>query len=262
MLAAFVFEVACWIDVPHGVTHVAFKPCMSVSTLESKVTMGDDTDAFAVQVLWAHAQGLPSQAYSALTACSNLRTLDLSFSLIPADAWRSIFNPEAQTLPHLHSLSILCTQSPISDRDLSRLVGCCPGLRSLGLKGTVEQGSGLYPLLDLTALTSLSVNHVSRNEVLGVLAELRGLQDLHISVWSSISAAGLLQLSTLRGLTRLRVESSPETWIAKYGMVLLLNKVGSSCGGLLISLGCSTADVPWAAAAALPFVCTPMPWIL
>lgn len=81
-------------------------------------------------------------------------------------------------------------------------------------------------LQGFSALTSLSVNHVSSDAVLGVLAELRGLQDLQMSVLSSIRASGMLQLTALKGLTRLRVESSPETWIAKYGMVLLQNKVG------------------------------------
>ena len=128
-------------------------------------------------------------------------------------------------------------------------------LRHLGLKGTIQQGSGLNPLLDLTCLTSLSVNHVSSSDVLGVLADLRGLEDLHISVWSSISAAGLLQLSTLRGLTRLRVESSPETWIEKYGMVLLQNKVGlwsRRCSAVTVKFQRPQLD-PAVTVAVLPF---------
>lgn len=183
------------------------------------------TDLSLVQVLWAHAAGMPASAYAALTASSSLRTLDLSFSLIPGDAWREIFNPNAQMLSDLRSLNILCSQAAITDRDLSFLGRCCPGLRSLGLKGTLKQGSGMDALLGFSALTSLSVNHVSSDDALAVLAQLRGLEDLQLSVLSSIRASGLLQLSALKSLTRLRVDSSPETWIAKYGMVLLQDMV-------------------------------------
>lgn len=183
------------------------------------------TDLSLVQVLWAHAAGMQPSAYAALTASCSLRSLDLSFSLIPADAWRAIFNPNSQMLTDLRSLNILCSQAAITDRDLSLLCRCCPGLRSLGLKGTLKQGSGMDALLGFTALTSLSVNHVSSDDALAVLAELRGLENLQFSVLSSIRASGLLQLSALKSLTRLRVESSPETWIAKYGMVLLQDTV-------------------------------------
>jgi hypothetical protein len=184
------------------------------------------TDLQLVQVLWAHAAGMQPAAYSALTASSRIQSLDLSFSLIPSKAWRSMFNPDLQILPHLHTLNIACSQAPMTDQDLSLMVQCCPGLRALGLKGTLKQGCTMEALLGFSTLTSLSVNHVSSDDVLAVLAELRGLKDLQMSVLSSIRASGLLQLTVLKDLTRLRVESSPETWIAKYGMVLLQNKVG------------------------------------
>lgn len=183
------------------------------------------TDLQLVQVLWAHAAGMQPGAYSALTASSRVQTLDLSFSLIPSRAWRCMFNPDLQNLPNLHTLNIACSQAPITDHDLALMVQCCPGLRTLGLKGTLKQGCTMEALLGFSALMSLSVNHFSSDDVLAVLAGLRGLEDLQMSVLSSIRASGLLQLTVLKGLTRLRVESSPETWIAKYGMVLLQNKV-------------------------------------
>lgn len=200
-----------------------------------------------VQVLWAHAAGQPSSAYAALTAAgSNLTHLDLSFSLIPSSAWRQIFNPGGlQTLAALTSLNITCSQALIGDDTLGFIVQCCPGLKHLGLKGSMEVGLNLSALtagpgLCGESLTSLSLNHVGSEEALANLADLRGLQDLHISVLSSVRASDLLQLTQLRGLTRLRIESSPETWIAKYGLLLFLNEVSTRglvrCWGVLV--GC------------------------
>jgi hypothetical protein len=178
-----------------------------------------------VQVMWAPAAGQPAAAYAALTASSSIRELDLSFSLVPSEAWQYIFNSDTQTLPDLRSLSIHCCQAHITDPDVASIARCCPGVQELGLKGTLKPNLDLMGLAGFTALTRLSVNHVSSDQAIGVLAELRGLEDLQMSVQSSIRASGLLQLTSLRGLTRLRVESSPETWIATFGMVLLENKV-------------------------------------
>lgn len=179
-----------------------------------------------VQVMWAPAAGQPAVAYAALTASSRLRELDLSFSLVPSDAWQYIFSADTQTLPDLRSLSIHCCQAHITDDDVASIAGCCPGVQELGLKGTLKPDLSLSGLTGFTALTKLSVNHVSSDRAIGVLAELRGLEDLQMSVQSSIRASGLLQLTSLKALYRLRVESSPETWIATFGMVLLENKVG------------------------------------
>jgi hypothetical protein len=176
--------------------------------------------------MWAPAAGQPAAAYAALTASSTLRELDLSFSLVPSEAWQYIFNGSTQTLTDLRSLSIHCCQAHMTDADVASIARCCPRVQELGLKGTLKPGLSLSALTELTALTKLSVNHVSSDHAVGVLAELRGLEDLQMSVQSSIRASGLLQLTSLKGLTRLRVESSPETWIATFGMVLLENKVG------------------------------------
>jgi len=193
-----------------------------------------------VQVLWAHAEGLPAAAYAALTTSSKLQHLDLSFSLIPAEAWQHIFKrrlnvlstgslnsdvTSCTALPKLRTLSILCSNAPITDLTLEFMAQSCPELQVLALKGSVQEGAQLTALLGFSALTSLTLNHVNSTEAVRVLAQLRGLEDLQISCCSDIGASDLLQLSTLRGLTRLRVESSPEMWIAKYGLLLILDQV-------------------------------------
>lgn len=178
-----------------------------------------------VQVLWAHAAGQPPAAYSALTASSKLQQLDLSFSLIPAAAWYRMFDPATVSLPDLTSVYILCSQAPITDTHLECMVQCCPKLSTLWIKGSLQHGAQLTGLAGAKTLTSLSLNHVSSDAALAVLAELQGLEELQMSVVSSICASGMLQLSALKALIRLRVESSPETWIAKYGLVLFVNKV-------------------------------------
>jgi hypothetical protein len=89
--------------------------------------------------------------------------------------------------------------------DVGRLVACFPALQRLAFAGLVEPGVEMSPLLQLTALTELSVGGevVDDDDVASsVLAQLTGLQrlDLHCT---GVSDKGLLQLIALTALTRL-----------------------------------------------------------
>uniref|UniRef100_A0A383VJD4 Uncharacterized protein n=1 Tax=Tetradesmus obliquus TaxID=3088 RepID=A0A383VJD4_TETOB len=66
----------------------------------------------------------------------------------------------------------------LGEGSLSKLVNCCPGLQQLGIPGLVEPGVQMQPLLQLTALTWLSVGGevVTDDVACDVLAQLSGLR--------------------------------------------------------------------------------------
>ena len=104
----------------------------------------------------------PVAAFSALTASSNLQHLDIGYCSMSKGAWQHIL-PSGSQLAQLRSLNIC---SPVgswedslkrcpSGSEGSRLVSCCPGLRSLNI-------CGLRPSAELlAALKGLSGLHVS-----------------------------------------------------------------------------------------------------
>jgi hypothetical protein len=101
----------------------------------------------------------PTAAFSALTASSHLRHLqvDISRCRLPAGVWQHMF-PAGRQLPFLQSLDIFNVQSahPIESGgtpELSRLVRCCPGLRSLRM---LHLKCGVEQLAALSELTGLS----------------------------------------------------------------------------------------------------------
>lgn len=64
--------------------------------------------------------------------------------------------------------------------ELEQLVSCCPALKSLGLKRSLQYDVTLDPLLRLSGLTSLALVHGPPDDSLGVLQQLTGLRSLEI----------------------------------------------------------------------------------
>jgi hypothetical protein len=100
---------------------------------------------------------LPTAAYSALTASSNLQHLKLQGCALPEDPWELLF-PDGKQLPHLRSLDISRASAPRGRfiPESSRLASCCPGLQHLdmsGLECSVEELRLLSQLPNLTRLT-------------------------------------------------------------------------------------------------------------
>jgi hypothetical protein len=110
----------------------------------------------------------PSADYSALTASSKLHHLNIGQCTLPDDVWQQVFpaGPGMQPawLPHLRDLRIdrlhhpeggaLSRQAVVAP-DISRLVTCCPGLRSLDMWRLKYSATALAALTGLSNLTEL-----------------------------------------------------------------------------------------------------------
>jgi hypothetical protein len=79
----------------------------------------------------------PVASYSALTASSRLRHLQISACKLPTGVWQHVF-PAGRQLPHLHSLDVDSNELPSGGHatapDGQRLVSCCPSLRLLSMQ--------------------------------------------------------------------------------------------------------------------------------
>ena len=146
----------------------------------------------------------PAASISALTASSKLQQLILRGCPLASAAWPLMF-PAGRQLPHLQSLDIsrhLPSDEVVSAPEGSRLVSCCPGLRSLHMRYLQYSAELLAPLQGLGDLHTLHVATVGVGEGLEVVGQLTGLRDL--SMFAACSTEGLLlQLTQLKQLTRL-----------------------------------------------------------
>jgi hypothetical protein len=129
--------------------------------------------------------------YSALTASSNLQSLEIGGCDIQNAAWAHVFLSGRQ-LPHLDSILIEpgeltrgaapgepvpCRPHLLSSAAFAALCGCCPGLVSLDIK--VVGDAALAPLQPLTALTNLALFGFEPAAVAS-LASLTWLPDLFV----------------------------------------------------------------------------------
>ena len=143
--------------------------------------------------------------YSALTASSNLRLLDVRDCTVPVGAWQHIF-PSGRQLPHLQVLEIgemHTPEGPAAAPEGSRLVSCCPGLQTLSMQQLQYSSELLAPLTGLSSLQELSLEPKnSLGEGLEVVCQLTGLRRLELEL--PIEAGDqLLQLTQLQQLTHL-----------------------------------------------------------
>uniref|UniRef100_A0A383VKR1 F-box domain-containing protein n=1 Tax=Tetradesmus obliquus TaxID=3088 RepID=A0A383VKR1_TETOB len=97
----------------------------------------------------------------------------------------------------------------LGEGSLRSLVRCCPGLEYLAIAGLVEPDVQMQPLLQLTALTGLSVGGeaVTDDVAHDVLSKMRGLRRLGVFYAEGFSDCGLLALTKLQQLTHLAVGS-------------------------------------------------------
>jgi hypothetical protein len=91
--------------------------------------------------------------------------------------------------------------------DISRLVTCCPNLKTLCVPGTVQPGADFSPLLQLNRLAQLELKGaaVTDDTAASVSRQLTSLQHLDITYSDGVTDVSLLSLTTLRQLTRLRL---------------------------------------------------------
>jgi hypothetical protein len=147
----------------------------------------------------------PAADYSALTASSNLRLLDIRDCTLPAGAWQHVF-PSGRQLPQLRVLAIgevHTPEGPAAAPEGSRLVSCCPGLQTLSMQQLQYNSDLLAPLTGLSSLQELSLEPKnSLGEGLEVVCKLTGLRRLELEL--PVEAGDqLLQLTQLQQLTHL-----------------------------------------------------------
>jgi hypothetical protein len=152
---------------------------------------------------------VPASAYSALTASSNLRELDIYSCTLPADVWQHMF-PAGRLLPHLHQLDLVSIKQPsggaIPVPEGSRLVSCCPALRVLDMGHLQYSAELLAPLQGLEGLQKVRLcvedstgEDSPAGSGLEVVGQLTQLRDLDVIAPNTEEL--LLQLTQLQHLT-------------------------------------------------------------
>jgi hypothetical protein len=156
--------------------------------------------------LWAEEGSPPAAAYAALTASSKLQHLDISECIVPVGVWAHMF-PAGRQLPHLLSLNISMLQTPrggvATAPQGSRLVGCCPSLQSLDVRGLRGlNAERLAPLQGLSGLHTLRYGSYD-NDADGwqAVCQLTRLQELDLQ-YPSATQEQLLLSTQLQSLTR------------------------------------------------------------
>jgi hypothetical protein len=103
----------------------------------------------------------PSPSAAAYSASTKVQHLDIKDWLVPVGAWQQMF-PSGRQLPHLEVLAVgyICSGT-VSEG--SRLVSCCPRLRSLRVQSAGDTGSTAKlfgPLTGLSDLRELGIGHI------------------------------------------------------------------------------------------------------
>ena len=163
-------------------------------------------------------QGCPLQAFSALTASSNLQRLCLSDvalgSLGPAavapgsavaqhrhqSVWQYVF-PAGSQCPNLADLRLESVRPGLQADDMQHLAQCCPSIQVLVASlQPAGKGAQLTMLQELPRLQQLALEGGLHPATTGVLAQLTGLQ--HLAVRSvDITDMDVVQLTPLKQLT-------------------------------------------------------------
>lgn len=196
--------------VAAALAHISRMPHLELLVLECR------DDSRAPVALHGHT----AQLCGVVTGCAGLERLNLSGLVLPPAAWSDLFPPGRQLL-QLHSLHVKWDDAwwdvkgaRLDGDELRHLVRCCPGLTSLGsdVLSAFRPGLCLEPLLELRQLESLDCTSVDDGPgSMGVLTRMRWLKRLTVVAGSSLSDAGLLQLTVLTGLEHLMVKRGPQS---------------------------------------------------
>jgi hypothetical protein len=157
--------------------------------------------------------GVSAQAFSALTASSQLQRLRLdgcNHKALPRGAVGYMF-PPGRELKQMRSLDIAyskCDFLPRSWRlissDMRSIAASCPGLQCLSIQGLLKPGADAYPLLLLTECRSLSVGGLAfNNSAAGVVAQMTQLTCLSWWCAQGFNSLGVQQLTALTALQEL-----------------------------------------------------------
>jgi hypothetical protein len=170
----------------------------------------------------------PATAFSALTASTNLCSLNISFWPDHVVHGMVIFHP-GRVYPHLRELSWrwdttwVGERSPMTISHIQNLCDACPALESLTVVPS-KSAAAFLALLQLSALTCLVINRVGAAAAvasLDITAQLTGLRKLALRGRRQANGpvVPLLQLTALTALEELEV-----TIMAKE--FHFLNKIG------------------------------------
>lgn len=170
----------------------------------------------------APQQQLDPAVCAALTASTLLQRLHVSSATLPEGVWQRTFRT-GWLLPNMRELHLSGITALLGDAELLLLVQACPGLTAVLLRGALQAGVSLAPLLQLKELRDLELQHIHGDSESGVLAQLTGLVRLHDSD-GHFSPQGLLKLTALRQLTHLHIHcSSRHDWVPQ--LISLSNTV-------------------------------------
>jgi hypothetical protein len=151
-----------------------------------------------------HIEGLqaaPLTVITALTASSNIRYPSLAGSRLPDGVWQHVFAPDSSRLLQLEevSLTVPWVHPDLNLIDVECIARCCPNLKAFGLEGATAES---LPLL--AGLTKLHTTGVDDDFVCALVQQLSGLRDLHLDDTRKCTPDGLLELTGLQQLTRLK----------------------------------------------------------
>lgn len=180
-------------------------------------------------VLTVEPEAVPSAAFSALTASSQLRVLHVELTRevpvpVPGpDVLQHMF-PAGRRLAQLHTLVLGSAQQMNSQwvmppADVARIAASCPALHTVSLVDVLAPGGGdsLCALLHLTSVSSLRVGGTAWDDrAAGVVARLTQLTRLEwVHTWEDpnepprggLSRVGLGQLAALQRLQHLSISA-------------------------------------------------------
>jgi len=159
---------------------------------------------------------IAAAAYTSLTASSKLERLAIDIEGLPPGVWQFLF-PAGGQWPALQCLTSAESEpalpppaAALGTDDLSRLVGCCPGLQHVAI--SLQPGAQLAPLAQLSALTCLIAVNADAGafESFGALTGLLTLRALLVNTPEVLVPQSLLRFTAMTGLTALRITSAPE----------------------------------------------------
>jgi hypothetical protein len=153
-------------------------------------------------------------AFQALTASSNLVSLEVFGVTAPVGIWPHLF-PATRKLPRLTRFvwcpNVLSNVAPLPSwgaADIASMVSCCPGLREIGF-WNLQPWLDVSELYKLTSLTRLHVFYDGEDNFQGAVKHLAVLSQLHKLearlVCEHFQLSSLLPLVHLTALTHFKV---------------------------------------------------------